>query len=71
MRVPVAPEPSFRASPPETMFEAPGAAGWSTYDITPDGQRFLMLRGDPAEFRELHVVLNWTEELRRLVPSEN
>jgi dipeptidyl aminopeptidase/acylaminoacyl peptidase len=41
------------------------------YDITPDGRRLLVgvpQRSDPRS-REVHVVLNWTQELKRLVPS--
>ena len=42
------------------------------YDVSPDGQRFLMLK--PVEQKrsgptEINVVLNWTEELKRLVPT--
>ena len=46
-----------------------------TYDVAPDGQRFLMIRsGDTADGEagraEIHVVLNWHEELKRLVPID-
>lgn len=72
-------QPSFRAGKPRLLWEgrynhglnsscgAPGPSS-SNYDVTPDGQRFLMIReGDqdvPAT--RIHVVLNWTEELKRL-----
>ena len=43
----------------------------SEYDVSPDGQRFLMLK--PVEQEQaptqINVVLNWTEELKRLVPT--
>ncbi|HEX6315624.1 MAG TPA: hypothetical protein VFZ73_12230, partial [Gemmatimonadaceae bacterium] len=45
---------------------------WSqpaSYDVTPDGERFLMLKfaaGD--ERRRVNVVTNWFDELRRKVP---
>jgi serine/threonine protein kinase/Tol biopolymer transport system component len=45
-----------------------------TYDISPDGQRFLLIKRDtssppPADVSgSLVVVLNWVEELERLVP---
>jgi len=49
--------------------------GPRTYDITPDGQRFIVVvpasgpqSGAPAT-PEIHVVLNWFEELKRRVPS--
>ena len=64
----------FRASKPRTLFEGEfdqvrlGYAR-ANYDVSPDGQRFLMLQKaqpDPAPPREIHVVLNWSEELSRL-----
>jgi serine/threonine protein kinase/Tol biopolymer transport system component len=40
----------------------------ANYDLSPDGQRFLMVK-DEAGSGRLNVVLNWTEELKRLVPT--
>jgi len=42
-----------------------------TYDISPDGRRFLMIKpvaevGDDSSNSQVVVVLNWTEELKRL-----
>ena len=43
-----------------------------TYDVSPDGRRFLMIKeagadqGDAAP--QIIVVQNWHEELKRLVP---
>jgi eukaryotic-like serine/threonine-protein kinase len=38
------------------------------YDISPDGRRFLMIRNDTMSgAATINVVLNWTEELKRLV----
>jgi Tol biopolymer transport system component len=52
--------------------EGPGweGTGWQ-YDVTSDGQRFLMLdpQQDPTH-GQINVVLNWFEELKRLVPTE-
>jgi hypothetical protein len=43
----------------------------SNYDVTPDG-RFVMVRRDEnAAPAQINVVLNWSEELKRLVPTEN
>jgi hypothetical protein len=43
-----------------------------TYDVTPDGRRFLMIKSAAAATSsstpQLVVVLNWQEELKRLVP---
>lgn len=42
------------------------------YDISPDGERFLMIKeeSEGSSSPEIHVVLNWFEELKRLVPSQ-
>ena len=41
------------------------------YDVGPDGQRFLMLKEDEsaASTAQINIVLNWFEELKRLVPT--
>ncbi len=38
-----------------------------------DGQRFLMMKeGDLGETQgQINVILNWFEELKRLVPTDN
>jgi hypothetical protein len=41
-----------------------------TDDVTPDGQRFLMVKDDQAtSSTQINVVVNWQEELKRLVPT--
>lgn len=40
--------------------------GTVNYDVAPDG-RFLMIQGEGAP-TQVNVVLNWFEELKRLVP---
>jgi hypothetical protein len=44
--------------------------GGRTYDVSPDGSRFLMVKAGSADQApaSLVVVLNWFEELKRLVP---
>jgi len=54
----------------ETEMPAPHRWGEATYDVAPDG-RFLMLAEDRSKVITLDVVLNWFEELERLVPTEN
>jgi len=39
----------------------------ANYDVTPDGQRFLMVKGEVG-WNRLNVVLNAFDELRRLAP---
>jgi hypothetical protein len=68
MAVRVEPDPEFRFQPPEVLFEGGYFLGRRpSYDVGPDG-RFLMLK-DEAEAAPLNVVLNWFEELKRLVPT--
>ena len=44
--------------------------GYQYYDISPDGKRFLMMKEDTAvEQSQINVILNWFEELKRLVPT--
>jgi dipeptidyl aminopeptidase/acylaminoacyl peptidase len=46
---------------------------FSPYDVTPDGQRFVMI-DDSESARpptQLILVQNWAEELKQLVPTEN
>lgn len=38
------------------------------YDVTADGQRFLMVKAEPDAGR-LAIVLNWFDELKRLAPA--
>ncbi len=45
---------------------------YRNYDISKDGRRFLMIKQvdeRPAPVTQLKVVLNWFEELKRLVPT--
>jgi hypothetical protein len=39
------------------------------YDISADGERFLMVREDSAQIR-LNLILDWSEELERLAPAQ-
>ena len=56
-------------SKPELLFEA--QARFGVFDVSPDGQRFLMVStGDYQRPNRLNLVLNWHEELERLVPTE-
>jgi hypothetical protein len=48
----------------------PSPASLPNYDISADGQRFLMLKpGEQAQTAtQINVVTNWVEELKRRVP---
>jgi hypothetical protein len=76
MAVSISTEPEFKPSSPGLLFEgryqtgSTGAA-WSTnYDAAQDGQRFVMIRPEGTSVPlQMHVVLNWHEELKRVVPE--
>jgi Tol biopolymer transport system component len=68
MAVDVQTSPGFRAGSPKVLFH--GTYG-NSYDVTPDGKRFLMIKPPAAAQAprdQLTVVLNWFDELRRRVP---
>jgi serine/threonine-protein kinase len=80
MAVSIEAEPTFSAGRPRLLFEGDydvgnigGSDASSNYDVTADGERFVMVkRVEPeSSLRQLNVVLNWFEELKRLAPVEN
>jgi len=71
MAVAVSTELDFSAGRPTVLFEGQYATGewYRTYDVATDG-RFLMIQTEEGQGpTQIHVVLNWLEELKRLVPS--
>ena len=50
-----------------------GFGGTANFDVTPDGQRFVMIQTEGSGLStgppQLRVVQNWFEELTRLVPT--
>jgi serine/threonine-protein kinase len=75
MAVAVTTQPSFSAGKPKELFEGlylRNVGTYPHYDVSPDGQRFLMLKPvdqQQAAPTQINVVLNWFEELKRLVPT--
>lgn len=63
-----------RSGPARLLFAGPypDNPGWTrprSYDVTPDGERFLMTKLPPVQARaRIAVVLNWFDELRARVP---
>ena len=59
---------------PEKLFEGPYffIDGPEMFDVAPDGRGFVMLKaaGTRSTQQELHVIVNWVEELKRLVPMK-
>jgi serine/threonine-protein kinase len=72
--VPVTLSPTFEAGASRRLFSDPAYRGSGssmsdrTYDISPDGRRFVMIRNVDQPPRSLAVVQNWFDELRRRVP---
>ena len=74
MVVSVQTEPTFNHGRPRVLFEGSYfsssiSPGLQYYDISPDGQRFLMIKEGGTGPSQINVVLNWFEELKRMVPT--
>jgi eukaryotic-like serine/threonine-protein kinase len=75
MAVNIATQPSFTPGKPRVLFEGhyvPPPGTTPNYDVSPDGQRFLMIKPNEAGEAapaQINVVLNWFEELKRRVPA--
>ena len=78
MAVDIRTQDGFAAGKPRQLFEGnylPAAGGYvrPNYDVSHDGQRFLMLKmveQEEAPLTQINVVLNWFEDLKRLVPAK-
>ena len=73
MRVSLQTSPELIVGKPEVLFAGVyhySADGPPNYDVSPDGQRFLMIKpGDEDRSTSaIHIVLDWLEELKRRVP---
>jgi serine/threonine-protein kinase len=74
MAVPVTTTPTFSAGTPHMLFEGPfrsDGGAFRNYDVTPDGQRFLMVREvdrPSARVSQMVLVQNWVEELKQRAP---
>jgi serine/threonine-protein kinase len=57
------PGQTIRIGTPRMIFEGPypamGGSFWSNYDVTPDGQRFLMIEAADEPGARINVVVNW------------
>jgi Tol biopolymer transport system component len=75
MAVDVSTQSGFTAGKPRELFKGPYQPAPLTapnYDVSPDGQRFLMLKPtdqEQAAPTQINVVLNWFEELKQKVPT--
>jgi serine/threonine protein kinase/Tol biopolymer transport system component len=66
--------PNLTVGTPEVLFEGryadPPDGG---YDVTADGQRFVIVENlelERKEVKQINIVQNWFEDLKRLVPTE-
>ena len=78
MAVPTETSPSFAHGNPSVVFEGSYANRFvtrdRTYDIAPDGERFLMVKllgAGQDSTTELIIVQNWFQELERLAPTQD
>ena len=71
-------DPTWRATAPAQLLEGRYFANAAvstgrTYDVSPDGRRFLMIKegtgSDETDAPTLVVIQNWDQELKRLVPT--
>ena len=72
MAVEVTTQPTFAVGKPKMLFEGPYVSTpglLANYDVSDDGQRFLMLKPSEQEpATQINVVLNWFSELQQRVP---
>ncbi len=71
MAVGVETEPEFRAGTPRLLFEGSYLVAIGRfYDVSADGQRFVMIQPEEGSApTQINVVLNWFEELKQLAPT--
>ena len=60
----------FRAAVPHKLFDLPVATYgvdyyYASYDVAKDGRFIAIRRAQPSAEEEIHVIVNWSEELRR------
>jgi eukaryotic-like serine/threonine-protein kinase len=61
---------AFAAGAPVPLFNGPFETGSPQFDVSPDGTSFVMVEADPnARPTQVHVVLNWAEEVKRLASA--
>jgi eukaryotic-like serine/threonine-protein kinase len=72
MAVDVTTLPSFSVGRPRMLFQGPylpTAVTFPYFDVSADGQRFLMIKPSEQKPTQIVVVQNWFEELKRRVPT--
>jgi serine/threonine-protein kinase len=75
MGVEVTTQPAFSASAPRVIVPAAALANVGNvvdnFDISPDGQRFLVHQqsSEPGQIIQIQYVLNWSQEVQHLAPT--
>ena len=77
LSMPITTEPTFSVGEAEILFGGDFLAPFGVvrpYDVTPDGKGFVIIKtgvatGDTDDSPQIILVLNWFEELTRLVPT--
>ena len=77
MAMPIETGPNLQAGIAETLFDPAAfivSPSFRHFDVSPDGRRLLMIRRTGAATNEgeleIVLILNWFEELKRLVPID-
>jgi serine/threonine protein kinase len=74
MAVEIKTDPALKIGVPKPLFEKALVADAAQlgFDVTPDGEHILMIKSSKQEqgSTQIQFVLNWFEELKRLVPVE-
>jgi hypothetical protein len=69
--VPLKPGIDFAPGPSKVVLQGDFAEGGQVpaYDVSPDGQHFYFLHANAQPQGNIKIVLNWSEELKRLAPG--
>ena len=63
---------TFSREPAKRLFDMPEVQVGSLYVVAPEGNKFLVALKNPDwPASEIIVIENWTEELKRLAPTDN
>ena len=74
MAVDITTQPAFAAGTPKMLFDrqfvsTPVPQTFRYFDVSSDGQRFLMVKQGEQAPTQISVVLNWIEDLKRRAPA--
>ena len=70
--VPIIPGPAFQIGAPQALFSAAQFSlnrFFRKYDVSPDGKRVVMIRGESDAAAHVVVGLNFLEELKRMMAT--